>query len=316
MKRPLRSFVSIVLVVAGCALLPVPTSTAAGLVLESAQQLNPRLEELRVFSPALGRQTGVRVLTPDGFDPATDHLPVLWLLHGGFGTERDWTDVGAAQQLTEGLALIVVMPAAGTGGWYTNWTRTPQEGAQNWQTYHLDELRPFVEARYATRTDRAGRAVAGLSMGGFGAMHYAAIRPELFGFAASFSGAVDILHPGVSGVVTISPLAHRGLPGDIFGHRGVAEATWRAHNPVDLAESLRDTDIEIRTGNGQPGGPHGGFYDPQEYGVWQASTTLHERLNTLGIDHVFEDRGPGAHNFDYWRDDLRSTLPGVMQTAG
>jgi S-formylglutathione hydrolase FrmB len=289
---------------------PAPPVTGE-LELRGTQQLTPRLSELRVYSPALAREANVRVLTPSGFDPDRDHLPVLWLLHGGFGRAADWTTVGNAEALTAGLPMIVVMPDAGTGGWYADWLRGTREGPQRWESFHLTELRPFIEARYQTRTDRGGRAVVGLSMGGFGAMHYAARHPDLFGFAASFSGAVDLLHPGVTAIVTISPLAHEGNPGDIFGVRVAEEANWRAHNPVDLAEHLRGVELQLRTGNGQPGGPHGGSFDPQEGAVSQATATLHGRLNALGIPHVYVDYGPGAHTWPYWQDDLEATLPAL-----
>ena len=302
----------ILAVAAALTALLAPAADASGLELLGVEALTPRLEVLRVRSAALERDVSVRVLTPAGFDPATDRLPVLWLLHGGFGSSADWTETGGAEALTEGMPIIVVMPDAGIGGWYADWLRGTPEGPQRWETFHLDELRPFIEARYATRTDRGGRAVAGLSMGGFGAMHMAARHPELFAFAASFSGAVDIRHPGVAGVVTISPLAHQGLPGDVFGHRGVDEAVWQAHNPVDLAEGLRTVTVELRTGNGQPGGRHGGGFDPQEAGCSQATAALHRRLTELGIPHVYDDYGPGAHTWPYWRDDLAATLPGVL----
>jgi S-formylglutathione hydrolase FrmB len=294
-------------------LLVMPPASAGptGLELRSVQELSPRLTQLRVYSPALAHDANVRVLTPDGFDPGRDHLPVLWLLHGGFGSSADWTTVGDAEALTAHLPMIVVMPDAGTGGWYTDWLRGTPEGPQRWETFHLDELRPFIEARYQTRTDRDGRAIAGLSMGGLGAMSYAARHPDLFGFAASFSGAVDLLHPGISAVVTISPLAHQGVPGDIFGPRVLEEPRWRAHNPVDLAANLRGVEIQLRTGNGQPGGPHGGSLDPQEMGVSQATATLHRRLDALGIPHLYLDYGPGAHTWPYWQDDLAATLPSI-----
>jgi S-formylglutathione hydrolase FrmB len=285
---------------------------AAGLELRGTQQLSPRLTQLRVHSPALGREVDVRVLTPEGFDPATDHLPVLWLLHGGFGRAADWTTVGDAEALTAGLPMIVVMPDAGTGGWYADWQRATREGPQGWETFHLTELRPFIEATYQTRTDRGGRAVAGLSMGGFGAMHYAAAHPELFSFAAAFSGAVDILHPGVSAVVSASPFAHQGKPGDLFGDRMLDEDIWRAHNPVDLAEGLRTVEVQLRTGNGMPGGPYGNFFDIQEMGCSQATATLHQRLVELGIPHLYDDYGPGGHTWDHWRDDLAATLPAIV----
>ncbi len=288
---------------------PAASAGPTGVELRSAQQLSPRLTQLRVYSPGLAHEANVRVLTPDGFDPARDHLPVLWLLHGGFGSSADWTTVGDAEALTAHLPMIVVMPDAGTGGWYTDWWRGTPEGPQRWETF--DELRPFIEARYQTRTDRDSRAIAGLSMGGFGAMSYAARHPDLFGFAASFSGAVDLLHPGVTAVVTISPLAHQGLPGDVFGLPALEQPRWQAHNPVDLAANLRTVEMQLRTGNGLPGGAHGGSVDPQEMGVSQATATLHQRLEALGIPHVYVDYGPGAHTWPYWRDDLAATLPGI-----
>jgi S-formylglutathione hydrolase FrmB len=288
------------------------TDTSSGLELRSTKQLSPRLTELRAYSPALGRETTARVLTPEGFDSARDHLPVLWLLHGGFGSSGDWTNTGDAEALTAGLPLIVVMPDAGTGGWYADWRAATPEGPQRWETLHLDELRPFIEERYQTRTDRGGRAVAGLSMGGFGALHHAARHPDLFAFAASFSGAVDILHPGVSAVVSASPLAHQGKLGDLFGDRVLDESRWRANNPVDLAANLRTVEVQLRTGNGLPGGKHGGNLDIQEIGCSQATATLHQRLADLGIPHLYDDYGPGAHTWDYWRDDLEATLPALM----
>ena len=281
-----------------------------GLQLLSTTPLSERLVELTFASPALGHDTNVRVLTPTDFDPSTDHLPVLWLLHGGFGSEDDWTTAGAAEAATADLDAIVVMPAAGIGGWYTDWVRGNNEGPQRWETYHLDELRPWIEEHYATRTDRDGRAVAGLSMGGFGAVSYAARHPDLFGFAGAFSGAVDIRNVGVSGVVLASPLAHGGVPGDIFGLRFVEEAGWMAHNPVDLAANLADVELVLRTGNGVPA-PGGDQGDPiQEGGVRWANQTLHNKLVRLGIDHTFVVR-QGVHAWSYWRDDLVATLPDI-----
>ncbi len=291
-----------------------PTSARAddGLQLLGTEHLSDRLSVLRFHSPALGREVRARVLTPAGFDAGRDRLPVLWLLHGGFGSSADWTDVGAAEELTAGLPMLVVMPDAGTGGWYSDWRNATAEGPQRWETFHLDELRPWVEQTYGTRTDRGGRAIAGLSMGGFGALHDAARHPDLFGFAAAFSGAVDILHPGVSAVVSASPLAHQGLPPDLFGDRLLDEVRWRANNPVDLAANLRTVEVQLRTGNGMPGGAHHTDLDPVELGCSQATAALHQRLDALGIAHLYDDYGPGAHAWSYWRDGLAATLPAVV----
>jgi hypothetical protein len=85
--------------------------------------------------------------------------------------------------------------------------------------------------------------------------------------------------------------------------------------PVDLAANLRTVEVQLRTGNGMPGGPHGGGIDVQEIGVSQATATLHQRLDELGIAHLYDDYGPGAHNYDYWIDDLRATLPRLVATT-
>lgn len=291
-------------------------SAATGpLELRASTPLSSRLTELRVYSPALERETTLRVLAPDGFDPSRDHLPVLWLLHGGYGGFRDWTTTGDAEAITAGLPLLVVMPDGGPGGWYSDWkTVRTLLGFQRWETYHIQELRPFIETLYATRTDRAGHGIAGLSMGGFGAIHYAARHPDLFGFAAAFSGALDDLHPQASTVITLSPLIMGGALDDIYGARASDESPWRANNPVDLAANLRSVVLELRTGNGQPG-PHGGAtFDAGEAAVAETNASLHQRLAALGIPHVY-DVAAGNHSWPYWREDLTASLPGFLAVA-
>lgn len=285
-----------------------------GVELLGVEELSPRLSELRLRSTALARETRVRVLQPpDGVRP----LPVLFLLHGG-GLDSDhtnWTATGDAEALTEGLPLLVVMPDGGKGGWYSDWLRRDsRHGRQCWEQYHVGELLPFVRAHFRTRTDRDGTAIAGLSMGGFGAIHYAARHPDEFGFAAAFSGAVDIRHPGIGRVVRVSPEIMGGTRGDIFGDHVADEARWRAANPVDLAANLATVEVELRTGNGGKGGPFGDLPgdDTQEVGVSQATANLHRRLDELGIDHVYDDYGPGAHAWPYWNDALRRSLPRIL----
>jgi S-formylglutathione hydrolase FrmB len=271
------------------------------------ERLSPRLRELTVFSPALRRPSSLRVLTPSGFDATRDRLPVLWLLHGG-GPESDhtnWTDRGDAEAVTAAMPLVVVMPDGGRGGWYADWVvGETSQGPQRWETHHLRELLPFVQRRFGTRVDRGGTAIAGLSMGGFGAMHHAARHPELFGFAASFSGAVDNRHRGIARTIRASPLIMGGERGDIFGPIE-DEAAWRANNPVDLAENLATVEVQLRTGTGQPEG------DTQEIGCAQATATLHRRLVELGIPHLYDEH-PGTHTWPCWTAALTATLPAML----
>jgi S-formylglutathione hydrolase FrmB len=285
--------------------------------LVAVDRLSPRLSELCLRSAALGRETRVRVLEPVGPAARTGGIATLFLLHGG-GAESDqsnWTERGAAEALTEGLSLLVVMPDGGKGGWYSDWLRPDStEGPQRWERYHIGELLPFIRSHFAIDGDRASTAIAGLSMGGFGAVHYAARHPDLFAFAAAFSGAVDVRHPGVGRVVKVSPEIMGGRRGDIFGDHVADEAVWRAANPVDLAANLATVEVELRTGNGKRGGPlgDGPEGDTQEVGVSQATANLHRRLDELGIPHLYDDYGPGAHTWPYWDAALASSLPNIV----
>jgi pimeloyl-ACP methyl ester carboxylesterase len=159
---------------------------------------------------------------------------------------------------------------------------------------------------------RRGRAIAGLSMGGFGTFSYASRHPDLYTAAASFSGAVD--PPLVPGLIDGIAALDGGAPGSLWGRFETEEVRWRAHNPLDLAENLRGLALWLRTGNGQPGGPFPGgpTTDAIEAGVAAMAQRVHQRLRRLRVAHVYDDYGPGQHLWPYWNRGLRETLPGIM----
>src|SRR5262245_51144740 len=132
----------------------------------------------------------VRILVPAGYEGGRTRYPVLYLLHGAGDTYATWTERTDVQELTAGLPLIVVMPDGGrdaNAGFYSDWV----DGSRQWETFHTRVLPRWVDRHFRTLPQRRHRAVAGLSMGGFGAMSYAARHRALFRAAASFSGAVD-----------------------------------------------------------------------------------------------------------------------------
>ena len=284
----------------------------------SSQQIDSRLTDLTLSTPALKQPTHVRVLLPAGYDQSqTTRYPVLYLLHGALADYRSWTDAGDAEAITAGAPLIVVMPDGGQGGWYTNWVNRGRGGPPEWEHFHVDQLIPWVDEHYRTIAARDGRAIAGLSMGGFGAISYAGRHPDLFDWAGSFSGAVDVIHfPSVVGVIDLEAFADGGLPDDQFGDRILNAANWRAHDPWDLAANLRGMTLEIDTGNGRPG-PYDSsrpYFDPVEEQVHEMSVSLHNRLLALGIPHIWDDYGPGTHTWPYWQRDLRQALPSILAT--
>jgi S-formylglutathione hydrolase FrmB len=297
----------------------VPAAAQAAVAppkLVKTERLDPRLVELTFTTPALAGETHVRVLLPDGYDSSgRTRYPVLYLLHGSIDDYKSWTDKGDAEAATKGLPLIVVMPDTGQFGNYTNWFNDGAFGQPEWETFHIGQLLPWVDAHYRTTGTRSGRAIAGLSMGGGGAMSYAARHPGLFVSASSFSGAVDTNSYGVQPLTQAAGLSDGShSPGAIFGLRATEEVRWRAHNPWDLAGNLDGLSLTLRTGNGAPGGPGGDSGDPVEAEVHNESLNMHNRLVQLGLPHVWDDYGAGGHAWYYWKRDLRETLPGIMRT--
>jgi S-formylglutathione hydrolase FrmB len=250
-------------------------------------------------TPAVAGITHVRVLLPAGYDRnPRRRYPVLYLLHGAIDNYTSWTMKGDAERLTARYRMFVVMPDSGPSGGYTNWFNGGAGGPPEWETYHIDQLIVWIDRNLRTLPQRSERAIAGVSMGGFGAMSYAARHPDLFAAAASFSGALD----------SNNPLDIAVTPTAVFGPRSTEEMRWRAHNPWDLAANLRGLSLTIRTGNGMPGGPFGGG-DIVERTVHQMSVSFHERLERLGIPSIWDDYGPGGHLWPYWGADLTQTLP-------
>jgi S-formylglutathione hydrolase FrmB len=296
-------------------------STGSPISVVSVQQLDARLTEYVLRTPALSSTTPLRVLLPTGYaQHPRERYPVLYLLHGccNYGTSgaASWTTAGDAEAATTKLRLIVVMPDAGEGGMYTDWYNNGAGGDPKWETYHVDQLIPWFDSHFRTIATRQGRAIAGLSMGGFGAMSYAARHPDLFVFAASFSGIVDN-HDSLGDYQEFDEgLAAQdgGIPGSLWGPFTTDSIRWEAHNPVDLAMNLRGLRLEMRTGNGWPGGAYGGGPDPIEMTAHGESVVLNQALDDLKIPHLWDDYGAGAHAWAYWDHDLQESLPDMMAT--
>jgi S-formylglutathione hydrolase FrmB len=289
---------------------PPRLSDHSGIHVVQTQRLSDRLLDVTVATRALAGPVHVRVLVPHGYARAHERYPVLYLLHGALDDYRSWSDKGAAEKITAGLPLIVVMPEAGDHGWYADWDNYGSGGPPMWETFHIRQLIGWVDTNFRTIANRAGRGVAGLSMGGLGTMSYAARHPDLFTSAASFSGAVDTNHEGGVALIEVSGQGTQS----VYGPRATNEVNWRGHNPVDLAENLRGMTLGIYGGNGQP---HAGQcclpLDPIEYGTHEMSINLHEHFKQLGIPHRWVT-GLGQHQWGDWQTYLRDWVP-VMMSA-
>jgi S-formylglutathione hydrolase FrmB len=263
----------------------------------TAQRIAPRIVDLTIHSRALGTTAKVRLLTPDGWAARRTgrRWPVLYLLHGCCDTYDSWTRSTDVEDLPALRHVLVVMPEGGAVGFYSNWRDGPA-----WETFHLVELRRILERDYGAGTPRA---IAGLSMGGLGAMDYAARHPGLFAAAASYSGVLHPLeHPrwwlGLFSAQTNDPDA-------VWGDPVADRPTWAAHDPTALAARLRGTRLFVASGNGE----HAGKRDPVEATVYAESRAFVARLRRLHVGVRTDFYGPGTHNWPYWQRDLRRSLP-------
>ncbi len=266
------------------------------------QAVDTRTRNLTIDSPAVG-SVQVQLLLPSRFDamPST-RWPVLYLLTGYGGSYSDWgvnTDVAA---LTAPTDLLVVMPDGGYQGWFSDWWNGGSGGPPKWETFHLVELRQLLERNW-----HAGdkRAIAGLSMGGYGAMEYAERQPGTFAAAASYSGVLDPL----GGQANFSP----PQPNDIWGDPVAQADVWKAHDPTDNAAALKGTALYVAYGNGQTGPLDPSKSPDLEAWIATENETFLHQLAALKIPVTVDAYGNGTHDWPYWQRDLHRSLPFILK---
>jgi S-formylglutathione hydrolase FrmB len=141
-------------------------------------------------SPSVGRTLRCRVILPAGYESSRQRYPVLYLLHGFSGDYTKWSNHGV-EKAAEPYELIVVL-ADGANSWYVNWAVSERGWKNRWEDAIVKDLIGHVDRSYRSIAARRGRAINGLSMGGYGAITIGLRHPELFCSIASTSGALDM----------------------------------------------------------------------------------------------------------------------------
>ena len=316
-------------------------------------------------SPGPGRpqvdQPGVRVILPaDYLANPGKRYPVLYLLHGAMDTYQSWTGADADGLADKGTAytdvtanaaansgLIVVMPSGSALGLYTDWYGASVANKRPmFESHHIRQLVPWVDQNFRTWPARSGRAIAGLSMGGYGALMYAKRHPTLFSAVAAFSAVADIEDTGygpfprlTAGRVLQAGLALTGqaAPGAIFGPgwNGLtgegSGPNWRAHNPVRDPEQYRGLDLTLFVGANDVAAPRSSrqHCELRQYqlgvaigeAVFESADCIgNERLDqvirrsaVLPASSYWYGEFPGRlHNFKAWDEYLATWLPRLM----
>lgn len=252
-----------------------------------------RLRDESVESKALGRTMRYRVLVPEGYDSSLRRYPVLYLLHGLGGNYYDWTTRSNIADYTRALPLIVVMPDA-ENGWYTN----SADGAGRYEDYITTDLPADVVEKFRTVNSRYGRAIAGLSMGGYGALKLALKRPAAFSVVGAFSGAFEVTRPG---------RLER-----IIGAQE-SERITRIYGPPDSKTRVENDVFLLAAALKPAAAPYVyidcGISDNELIG---ANREVVAALHKAGVAYEYHEVA-GGHTWDYWDRQIRAFLPVLMK---
>ncbi|MDR3706848.1 MAG: alpha/beta hydrolase family protein [Capsulimonadaceae bacterium] len=238
---------------------------------------------------SLSKMVSFHAIVPQG---KKGPFPVLYLLHGMSDNNTAWTRRTSIERYVEDLPLIVVMPD-GDRSFYCDAIERP---TWKYESYITSDLIDFVDETFRTVRSPKGRAIAGLSMGGYGAMKLALKFPKLFGVGISYSGALLAAARSESPEWSASKEwtdifgpAPKGGPNDTLA---LAEAAAGKGNAPALWIDCGSSDFLI-----------------------EENRAFHEHLNRLGIAHEYSEH-EGAHSWDYWDAALLRTLPWLKERLG
>jgi S-formylglutathione hydrolase FrmB len=255
------------------------------------QVVSARVETIKFQSKIVNTTLPYNVILPADYDASrATRYPVLYLLHGLDGHYSDWVSRTNIADYASAYSLIIVTPE-GNNGWYTD---SATVATDKYETYILKELLPDVEERYRTIQARYGRAIAGLSMGGYGAIKFGLKAPQTFAFAASLSGAFDVTRLTEK---EIPPSWKDSL--ELFG--STSSDTRKANDLFELIRNLATTRISSL--------PYFYFDCGTEDAplIFSSNRELSALMYEKKIPHEFREL-PGDHSWAYWDRQVQEIL--------
>lgn len=258
-----------------------------------ATPLRAEVRTTTLHSAALGREVPCAVHLPPSYAEGSKTYPVVYVLHGLFETHQFWERRGLAAILDDlwarhVLPEFVVVAVDGGNSFFAN---SPLGAYEDLAT---KDAIAFAESTYRVRRERAGRALLGVSMGGYAALRIALSHPDLYAAVATHSAMLLAGPPrpgqGADPYQLAAFARVFGEPPDL--------ALWRANDPLDWAQRA---DARAVPGLSFDCGDH------DRYGLGAGNEELHRRLLARGVPHEFALR-PGDHGYEYVRTVLPSSL--------
>jgi S-formylglutathione hydrolase FrmB len=256
-----------------------------------------RAECLSAPSKIMAHPVAYCVLLPPGYDEEkARRYPILYLLHG-LGDNEQMLIHSGGFNLVEDLwerhqlgDLLIVTPDGGSS-FYIN----SRDGRRPYEDFFVREFLPQIEKRYRTKAGRTSRGIAGISMGGYGALHLAFRHPELFGSVGAHSAALLEKPPTV--IVSDSrQVARSRILGDVFG-LPFDPVFWKQNDPLAIARTTSLAGLQIYFDCGSE----------DDFGFDAGAIALYKMLGSRRIPHEFH-LYPGGHNWVYVAEHLPALL--------
>ena len=246
--------------------------------------------EIEFSGKSLGKMASMNVLLPEG--ESEGPFPVLYLLHGYSDNHTAWCRRSAIERHVMGKDLIVVMP----DGYVSFYANDPRPGGMRYEDHIIEDVIGFVDRMFPTVAARQGRSIAGLSMGGYGALMLAMKHPDLFCATSSLSGAVDFAHK--LGRLGSNPHTDR-IPtfSDTLFEAG-------GYDCYELARQTKDAgrDLAVRFDCGE-----------NDFLI-EANRGFHAFCDEIGLDHEYVEH-PGVHDWKYWDTHIPETIEFVLKAV-
>jgi len=262
--------------------------------LAAGAPLRAEVRAATLHSAALGRDVTCAVHLPPSYAEGAKMYPVVYALHGLFESSQFWQRRGLAPILDDlwarhVLPEFVVVAVDGGNSFFLN---SPQGAYEDLVT---KDAIAFAESNFRVRRERSGRALFGISMGGYAALRIALSHPDLFAAVATHSAMLLLSGPPRPGQgadpYQLAAFARVfGEPPDLV--------LWKANDPLDWAQKANASSVPALSFD---------CGDHDRYGLGAGHEELHRRLQARGIAHEFALH-PGDHGYEYVRSVLPSSL--------
>lgn len=250
--------------------------------------------EVRYYSEALSREVAFQAIIPEKGEAG---YPTLYLLHGYTGNERDWLRYSRIQKLAEERGLAVIMPA-GENSFYLD-----QEDGPRYSEYISRELVEKTRDLFPLSRRREDTLLAGLSMGGYGAMRNGLLHHGTFGWVASFSGVVFTADPKMNEDEELLLIRHPVV------RRLTKSERWTEIPP--------DTDLVVLLERAKEANQLPRLFlacGTEDY-LYRDNARLHGLMEARGFPHHYLE-GPGEHDWKYWDAVVETMLDWHAELSG